>query len=85
MRTANNKYSFFWHRNMQGFWTQYCTSLLLPFQFVGHYDEILDLAFVGDKDSMLAVATNSPGIKVIDIDTLDCRILTGHSGEDDDN
>jgi len=48
-------------------------------QFVGHYDEILDLAFVGENDSMLSVASNSPGIKIIDIDTLDCRILTGHS------
>ena len=57
--------------------------IILPFQFVGHYDEILDMAFVGENHSMLSVASNSPGIKVIDINTLDCRILSGHSGEDD--
>ena len=57
--------------------------IIFSFQFVGHYDEILDLAFVGENDSMLSVASNSPAIKIIDIDTLDCRILTGHSGKDD--
>eukprot|EP00112_Aurelia_sp_Birch-Aquarium-sp1_P018301 Seg435.11 transcript_id=Seg435.11/GoldUCD/mRNA.D3Y31 product="Transducin beta-like protein 3" protein_id=Seg435.11/GoldUCD/D3Y31 len=48
-------------------------------QFVGHYDEILDVKFVGDNDSLLSIATNSSQVKVIERETMDCRILNGHT------
>ncbi len=48
---------------------------------VGHYDEILDLKFVGEDDSMVAVASNSPQVKVIDRESMHCSILNGHSGK----
>eukprot|EP00794_Sanderia_malayensis_P012111 gene12111-13362_t len=48
-------------------------------QFVGHYDEILDMKFAGEDHSLLAVATNSSQVKVIERETTDCQILHGHT------
>lgn len=48
-------------------------------QFVGFSDDILDIAFVGFKDSHLAVATNSPDIKLYDNATMSCQLLKGHT------
>lgn len=48
-------------------------------QLIGFSDEILDLAFVGKKDRFLAVATNSPDIKVYDTTSMNCVILKGHT------
>lgn len=56
-------------------------AFFLSLQFVGHYDEILDLKFVAENDSMVAIASNSPEIKVVDIETMDCRTLNGHTSE----
>ncbi|XP_065062722.1 transducin beta-like protein 3 isoform X3 [Rhopilema esculentum] len=54
-------------------------SLKILKQFVGHLDEVLDLKFVGEDHSLLSVASNSPDVKVIDRETMDCRILNGHT------
>jgi WD40 repeat protein len=48
-------------------------------QFVGHNDEVLDVRFWGQDDQQIAVATNSPLIKVFDVDTWACQILVGHT------
>eukprot|EP00795_Rhopilema_esculentum_P008648 gene8648-14663_t len=54
-------------------------SLKILKQFVGHLDEVLDLKFVGEDHSLLSIASNSPDVKVIDRETMDCRILNGHT------
>lgn len=46
---------------------------------VGYSDEILDVAYVGKKDSHLAVATNSADIKLYDLETMNCQLLCGHT------
>lgn len=48
-------------------------------QLIGFSDEILDMAFLGKKDKYLAVATNSPDIKLYDTTTMNCQVLKGHS------
>lgn len=48
-------------------------------QLIGFSDEILDLAFVGKKDRFLAVASNSPDIKLYDTTSMNCVILKGHT------
>jgi WD40 repeat protein len=48
-------------------------------QFVGHNDEVVDIRFWGVNDKQIAVATNSPLIKVFDVDTWACQILVGHT------
>eukprot|EP00795_Rhopilema_esculentum_P008646 gene8646-14661_t len=54
-------------------------SLKILKQFVGPLDEVLDLKFVGEDHSLLSIASNSPDVKVIDRETMDCRILNGHT------
>ncbi|KAL3875489.1 hypothetical protein ACJMK2_033435 [Sinanodonta woodiana] len=54
-------------------------SLSLKKQFSGYNDEILDSQFCGKSDSHVAVATNSPKLKVFCLDTWDCTILSGHT------
>ena len=49
-------------------------------QFIGYPDEVLDLRLVGEGQGLLAVATNSEQVKVFDRKTMNCQILTGHSG-----
>ncbi|XP_063240647.1 transducin beta-like protein 3 [Bacillus rossius redtenbacheri] len=48
-------------------------------QLVGFSDEVLDAVFVGAGDSHIAVATNSPDIKLYDAAAMGCRLLRGHS------
>lgn len=49
-------------------------------QLIGFADEILDTVFVGKKSRYLAVATNSPAIKLYDTAAaMNCRVLLGHS------
>lgn len=48
-------------------------------QFVGFSDEILDITFIGEGDSHLAVATNSSDIKLYDNTTMSCQLLKGHT------
>ncbi|XP_022093609.1 transducin beta-like protein 3 isoform X2 [Acanthaster planci] len=48
-------------------------------QFVGYNEEILDLCFMGEKDTHLAVASNSEQIRVFDLSSLSCQILPGHT------
>ena len=46
-------------------------------------DRIFDVKFVGENDSLLSIATNSPQVKVIERETMDCRILNGHTGKEE--
>jgi U3 small nucleolar RNA-associated protein 13 len=48
-------------------------------QVVGHYDDVLDLAFVGEKRHHVAVATNFRDIRVLDTATLSATSLHGHT------
>ncbi|XP_012283683.1 transducin beta-like protein 3 [Orussus abietinus] len=48
-------------------------------QLVGYSDEILDVVYVGDQDSHLAVATNSADVKLYELSTMDCQLLRGHT------
>lgn len=50
------------------------------FQLVGNNDEILDVKFLSAEESHLAVASNSDQIKVFELSTMNCQILTGHTG-----
>lgn len=48
-------------------------------QLVGYSDEILDVAYLGENSSYIAVATNSPDIKLYNILTMNCELLCGHT------
>ena len=48
-------------------------------QLVGHIDEVLDVKLIGEQQTHIAVATNSPKIKVFELSTSNCSILLGHS------
>ncbi|PIK37386.1 putative transducin beta-like protein 3 [Apostichopus japonicus] len=48
-------------------------------QMVGNNDEILDVKFLGADESHLAVASNSDQLRVFELSTLNCQILTGHT------
>ncbi|KAK7791158.1 hypothetical protein R5R35_013326 [Gryllus longicercus] len=48
-------------------------------QLVGFTDEILDIVFVGEGNSHLAVATNSIDIKLYDVAEMGCQLLKGHT------
>ncbi|CAG0882194.1 unnamed protein product [Darwinula stevensoni] len=47
-------------------------------QYIGYADEILDVAFVGRGDEWLAVASNSPDVKIYSLESMTCRVLHGH-------
>nr|XP_018915495.1 PREDICTED: transducin beta-like protein 3 [Bemisia tabaci] len=47
-------------------------------QYVGFCDEILDVAFIGN-DSHIVVATNSPDVKVYNVETFHCQLMHGHT------
>ncbi|XP_030755318.1 transducin beta-like protein 3 [Sitophilus oryzae] len=47
-------------------------------QFIGFSDEILDISYLGENDTHIAVATNSKDIKLYDNSTMSCQILKGH-------
>nr|XP_003699221.1 PREDICTED: transducin beta-like protein 3 [Megachile rotundata] len=48
-------------------------------QLVGYSDEILDIVYLGNDGSHIAVATNSCDIKLYNISTLNCELLCGHT------
>ncbi|XP_072044445.1 transducin beta-like protein 3 [Amphiura filiformis] len=48
-------------------------------QFVGYNEEILDVKFMGENSSHIAVASNSEQIRVFEISSHNCQILTGHT------
>lgn len=50
-------------------------------QFAGYSEEVLDVRFLGPEDSHVVVASNSPCLKVFDLQTSACQILHGHTGE----
>ncbi|XP_048188772.1 transducin beta-like protein 3 [Perognathus longimembris pacificus] len=54
-------------------------SLQLQKQFAGYNEEVLDVRFLGPKDSHIIVASNSPCLKVFELQTLACQILHGHT------
>ncbi|XP_069876074.1 transducin beta-like protein 3 isoform X1 [Dipodomys merriami] len=54
-------------------------SLQLRKQFAGYNEEVLDVRFLGPKDSHVVVASNSPCLKVFELQTLACQILHGHT------
>lgn len=56
-----------------------CYTRILFFQLVGFSDEILDIAYLGRKESHIAVATNSCDIKVYKSENMACQLLQGHS------
>lgn len=47
-------------------------------QFIGNNDEILDVIYVGDNGTHIAVATNSPDIKLYELSTMSSQLLKGH-------
>lgn len=55
-------------------------SLQLQKQFAGYSEEVLDVRFLGPNDSHIIVASNSPCLKVFELQTLACQILHGHTG-----
>ncbi|XP_051157551.1 transducin beta-like protein 3 [Leptopilina boulardi] len=48
-------------------------------QLVGYSAEILDLVYVGEGDTHLAVASNSCDIKLYELETMNCQLLGGHT------
>uniref|UniRef100_A0A452DW04 Transducin beta like 3 n=1 Tax=Capra hircus TaxID=9925 RepID=A0A452DW04_CAPHI len=54
-------------------------SLRLQKQFAGYSEEVLDVRFLGPEDSHVVVASNSPCLKVFDLQTSACQILHGHT------
>ncbi|XP_025995592.1 transducin beta-like protein 3 [Solenopsis invicta] len=48
-------------------------------QLVGYSDEILDVAYLGDDDSHIALSTNSCDIKFYEIASMNCQLLRGHT------
>jgi hypothetical protein len=46
---------------------------------VGYCDEILDATFLGNSDTHLAVASNSPDIKLYRLKDMHCVLLKGHT------
>lgn len=48
-------------------------------QIVGYLDSILDIAYVGEEDSHIAVASNSSDIKFYELSTMSCQLLCGHT------
>lgn len=48
-------------------------------QFAGNNDEVYCVRFFGTDDRSIAVATNSSAIKIFDVSTWSCQIVTGHT------
>ncbi|KAJ8330858.1 U3 small nucleolar RNA-associated protein 13 [Batrachochytrium dendrobatidis] len=48
-------------------------------QIAGYNEEVLDICFVGETESHLAVVTNTEQIRIYDIEKRDCDIVFGHS------
>ncbi|KAI8813629.1 WD40-repeat-containing domain protein [Cladochytrium replicatum] len=48
-------------------------------QIAGYNEEVIDLKLLGEDENCLAVATNSEQIRVYNLTTMDCTILSAHS------
>lgn len=48
-------------------------------QMVGFTDEILDVIFVGEDDMHIIIATNSADLKYYDLQTMNCKLIKGHT------
>lgn len=48
-------------------------------QLIGHIDQIYDIKFLGHNEEHLVVASNSPYLKIIELSTLNCSVVKGHS------
>uniref|UniRef100_A0A8D8WKN6 Transducin beta-like protein 3 n=1 Tax=Cacopsylla melanoneura TaxID=428564 RepID=A0A8D8WKN6_9HEMI len=53
--------------------------LKLSKQFVGFSDEILDIALLGDTESHIAVASNTPNIQLYSRKDMSCTLVSGHT------
>lgn len=47
-------------------------------QIVGYNDEVVDVVYLGEKETHLAAATNSAQLRVYNVETQDCDLLYGH-------
>jgi U3 small nucleolar RNA-associated protein 13 len=54
------------------------STLSLQERLFGQHDEILDCTFVGPSDLHLAIAPNESEIRILDIRTSACEVLSGH-------
>lgn len=61
--------------------TPACVPPAPPPQFAGYSEEVLDVRFLGPEDSHIVVASNSPSLKVFELQTMACQILHGHTGQ----
>ncbi|KOC70448.1 Transducin beta-like protein 3, partial [Habropoda laboriosa] len=48
-------------------------------QLVGYSDDILDIVYLGENESHVAIATNSCDIKIYNILTMNCELVCGHT------
>ncbi|XP_041978476.1 transducin beta-like protein 3 [Aricia agestis] len=48
-------------------------------QMIGFTDEILDIIFVGKDESRIVVATNSADLKYYELNSMDCKLIKGHT------
>jgi U3 small nucleolar RNA-associated protein 13 len=48
-------------------------------QIVGYNDEIIDVAYIGEEESHLAVAANSEQIRIFNLKAFECDLVYGHS------
>jgi U3 small nucleolar RNA-associated protein 13 len=53
-------------------------ALSLQERVFGQHDEILDCAFVGPSDLHLALAPNESEIRILDVRTSACEVISGH-------
>ncbi|KAF8360412.1 hypothetical protein PRIPAC_87335 [Pristionchus pacificus] len=54
-------------------------TLTVKREIVGMHDEIFSVEFMGDKDDFLAVASNSPELKLYETKTFNCKFIPGHT------
>jgi U3 small nucleolar RNA-associated protein 13 len=47
-------------------------------QIVGYNDEVVDIAYLGEREEYLAAATNSAQVRIYNVATQDCDLLYGH-------
>jgi len=48
-------------------------------QLAGYNEEILDISFISHELNCIAVATNSPQLRLYDLTTLNCTLVEGHT------